>query len=142
MSGMEYELQTNSDVDQVLEKIASFDVMNKTELLLEVEVTLQDLDQFAILGRVSRGGNKHTLYDDAVDFTDPAVNGLILMAYKFTTATGVEAADNNLTTTAALESALLLLNVTAYEYIEVQAACVANNGNARTHASAQFGSSQ
>lgn len=131
-----YVAQDNADVDQVLEEIAAFDVSSVSTLLIETIVTAQNLDQYAVKGQVS-GGTAHILYDEATDFTTPETNGLILMAYKFTTSTGAAAADNDLTTTAALESALLKLDVRNYNTISILAACAANNGSVTTHGSAQ-----
>ena len=131
-----YTAQTNSDVDQTLEEIATFDVSTVSTLLIETIVSLQALDQYAVKGKIS-GGTVHTLYDAAADFTSPDANGLILMAFKFTTATGAGAADDDLTTTASGESALLKLDVSNYDTISIEAACAADNGNTITYGSAQ-----
>lgn len=131
-----YDIQTNDNVDQALIEIATFDVTSNNIILIETIVTLQALDKYAVLGQIS-GGTVHTLFDEAGDFTSPDAKGLILMAFKFITATGAAAANNDLTTTAALSSALLKLDVRNYDTISIEVACASDNGNTVTHGSAQ-----
>jgi len=120
----------NTDVGTTIELIATFPVLGINTLNVECKVTVQDLDQFEIRARAGTNGTYQTLASASGDYTSPT--GFLEYVNQFTTATGVTTADDDLTTTAALESAAFRMDVTAFDSIQIWAACSTTGGTVTT----------
>lgn len=123
----EYADQVTEAVGVTLVAVATFDVRNQRTLQVQLAATIQPLDQFAIRGQVP-GGMAHTLYGEPSDFISPPDGGRILEVFKFVTATGLPAANNDLTTTGDGETASVRLDVGNLATVTVQVACATAGG--------------
>lgn len=65
-------ISESATVTTSLDEVCTINVENCEKIGVDIAVTTAALDQFAILGKMHPGGTYQTLFNAAVDFTNPS----------------------------------------------------------------------
>jgi hypothetical protein len=128
--GTTFESSANTDVGTTTELINTFDVTGLNTLSVEAIVTAQDLNAFEIYARRGDGGTYQLIASVSADYTSPS--GYLESCGRIITATGADAASDDLTATPALESAVFDMNVAPFDSVQVHASCGTTGGTVTT----------